>query len=77
MIIPVKCFTCGKVLADKYMYYTREVRKMKIEQQQDPDKVVYLTKDYATKTPEGIVLDNLRLTRLCCRRHMLTHVDIE
>ena len=38
---------------------------------------VYLTKDYAEKTAEGIVLDNLGLTRMCCRRHMLTHVDIE
>ena len=76
MIIPVKCFTCGKVLADKYMYYTREVRKMKLDKGQDPDKVVYLTKDYAEKTAEGIVLDNLGLTRMCCRRHMLTHVDI-
>ena len=77
MIIPVKCFTCGKVLADKYMYYTREVRKMKLDKGQDPDKGVYLTKDYAEKTAEGIVLDNLGLTRMCCRRHMLTHVDIE
>jgi DNA-directed RNA polymerase subunit N (RpoN/RPB10) len=77
MIIPVKCFTCGKVLADKYMYYTREVRKMKLDKGQDPDKVVYLTKDYSEKTAEGIVLDNLGLTRMCCRRHMLTHVDIE
>jgi DNA-directed RNA polymerase subunit N (RpoN/RPB10) len=77
MIIPVKCFTCGKVLANKYMYYTKEVRKMKLDKGQDPDKVVYLTKDYAEKTAEGIVLDNLGLTRMCCRRHMLTHVDIE
>ncbi|MDA9298779.1 RpoN/RPB10 RNA polymerase subunit family protein [Crocinitomicaceae bacterium] len=77
MIIPVKCFTCGKVLADKYMFYTREVRKMKLDKEQDPDKVVYLTKDYAEKTPEGVVLDSLGLTRICCRRHMLTHVDIE
>ena len=77
MIIPVKCFTCGKVLANKYMYYTKEVRKMKLDKGQDPDKVVYLTKDYGEKTAEGIVLDNLGLTRMCCRRHMLTHVDIE
>jgi DNA-directed RNA polymerase subunit N len=77
MIIPVKCFTCGKVLADKYLFYTREVRKMKLDKEQDPDKVVYLTKDYAEKTPEGVVLDSLGLTRICCRRHMLTHVDIE
>jgi DNA-directed RNA polymerase subunit N (RpoN/RPB10) len=77
MIIPVKCFTCGKVLADKYQFYVREVRKMKIEQGQDPEKVVYLTRDNVAKTPEGQVLDNLGLTRMCCRRHMLTHVDIE
>jgi DNA-directed RNA polymerase subunit N (RpoN/RPB10) len=77
MIIPVKCFTCGKVLADKYQFYVREVRKMKIEQGQDPEKVVYLTRDNVAKTPEGQVLDNLGVTRMCCRRHMLTHVDIE
>ena len=77
MIIPVKCFTCGKVLADKYQYYVREVRKIKITLQQDPDKVVYLTRDNVEKTAEGQVLDNLGLTRICCRRHMLTHVDIE
>lgn len=77
MIIPVKCFTCGKVLADKYQYYLREVRKRKIEQGEDPDKVVYLTKDNVAKAAEGEVLDNLGLTRMCCRRHMLTHVDIE
>ena len=59
------------------MFYTREVRKMKLDKEQDPDKVVYLTKDYAEKTPEGVVLDSLGLTRICCRRHMLTHVDIE
>ena len=50
---------------------------MKLDKGQDPDKVVYLTKAYAEKTAEGIVLDNLGLTRMCCRRHMLTHVDIE
>ena len=27
MIIPVKCFTCGKVLADTYLYYIQEVTK--------------------------------------------------
>ena len=32
MIIPIKCFTCGNVLADKYLYYVKEVRKMKIKQ---------------------------------------------
>ena len=77
MIIPVKCFTCGKVLADKYQYYVKEVRKMKLENGKDLENVTYLTKQNIDKTPEGEVLDYLGLTKMCCRRHMLTHVDIE
>jgi DNA-directed RNA polymerase subunit N (RpoN/RPB10) len=77
MIIPVKCFTCGNVLADKYRYFQAQVRQIKIQKGVDVEKVVYLTKDTMDKTPEGIVLDNLNLRNVCCRRHMLTHVDIE
>ena len=32
MIIPVKCFTCGNVLANKYRYYLSEVRKQKLQE---------------------------------------------
>tara|TARA_Y100000022_G_C13092473_1_gene302932 strand:+ start:221 stop:454 length:234 start_codon:yes stop_codon:yes gene_type:complete len=77
MIIPVKCFTCGKVLADKYNFYLANVRMIKESRGMEVDKVVYLTKEYIDKTPEGEVLDKLGLTKMCCRRHMLTHVDIE
>ena len=77
MIIPVKCFTCGKVLADKYNYYLSQVRKIKESRDMDVNKVVYLTKEFIDKTPEGEVLDKLGSTKMCCRRHLLTHVDIE
>ena len=77
MIIPVKCFTCGMVLANKYRYYVEEVRKNKLEKGIDLDKVLYLTKDFNEKTIEGEILDALKLNKMCCRRHMLTHVDIE
>ena len=77
MIIPVRCFTCGMVLADKYRYYLGEVRKKKLAKGLKVDRVVYLTKDNMEKTAEGEVLDDLRLFNMCCRRHMLTHVDIE
>ena len=30
MIIPVKCFTCGEVLADKYRYYLEQTKKKKM-----------------------------------------------
>ena len=77
MIIPVKCFTCGKVLADKYVFYLNEVKKMKQSSGMDENEVIYLTENNIKKTPEGVVMDMLQLDRICCRRHMLTHVDIE
>ena len=77
MIIPVKCFTCGMVLADKYRYFQGEVRRIKIAQGVNVEKVVYLTKDKVDKTPEGQVLDDIGFTKMCCRRHFLTHVDIQ
>ena len=82
MIIPIKCFTCGMIIADKYRYYQAEVRKRKLAKKVgndsvDIDKVIYLTKEFHEKTPEGEVLDELGLKKMCCRRHLLAHVDIE
>ena len=77
MIIPVKCFTCGMLLADKYLYYCKEVRKIKIQNELPLEEDIYLDENNIQKTPEGEVLDKLNLTKMCCRRHMLTHVDIE
>ena len=77
MIIPVKCFTCGMVLADKYLYYCKEVRKIKLQNEMSLDEDIYLDENNIQKTPEGEVLDKLNLTKMCCRWHMLTHVDIE
>lgn len=77
MIIPVKCFTCGTVLANKYRWYLREVKKLKLEKSMNESEVIYLTTSNIEKTPEGEVLDLLQLNKMCCRRHMLTHVDIE
>ena len=77
MIIPIKCFTCGGVLADKYRYYQEQVRQKKNSAGQPLSKVMYLSKGNMKKTPEAEVLDELQLYNVCCRRHMLTHVDIE
>jgi DNA-directed RNA polymerase subunit N (RpoN/RPB10) len=77
MIIPVKCFTCGKVLGNKYRYYQKEVRKLKMNEKKEVNKVIYLSTDNVDKTPEGIILDKLGCNKYCCRRHMLTHVDID
>ena len=83
MIIPVKCVTCGMVLGDKFRYYTQRVQQMKIDRGMNPREVLYIEDLIRTfgdsniePAPEAIVLNELMLNKVCCRRHMLTHVDI-
>lgn len=53
-LIPIRCFTCGKVIGDKWETYTN-----------------YLNTGKTAKD----ALDTLGLTRYCCRRMLLGHVN--
>ena len=75
MIIPVRCFTCGKLIGDKYRWYLERVADLKQKQKKEIPEYFHI--DFTEETPEAQVLNELQLTRQCCRRHMLTHVDIE
>jgi DNA-directed RNA polymerase subunit N (RpoN/RPB10) len=81
MIIPVRCFTCGKVLADKWEYYANACKDMedanKTKTEPETEKPEKNTKKGGNK-PEtrGELLDHLNIHRLCCRRHFLGHVDL-
>ena len=55
MIIPVRCFTCGKVIGDIWEEFARRVKAGEIA---------------------GEVLDSLGIKRYCCRRMLLSHVEI-
>lgn len=78
MLIPVKCFTCGKVIANKYPIYLQRValQRVALLKKEKKDTLKYLDTEQIEKTEEGRVLDELGLVDICCRRHMLTHVDI-
>ena len=82
MIIPIRCFTCGKVLADKWVYYQEKCKE--IEKRVDTSKLTIedLRIDeknkstYFEESSKGELLDNSGLKKICCRRHMLGHVDL-
>ena len=74
MIIPIRCFTCGKILANKWYTYQELVRTD--ETKKDKENILNLTSDQIEKTAEGKALDKLGLTCIGCRRHMLSHVDL-
>ena len=67
MIIPVRCFTCGKILGDKYVSYKKELEKSKTKE----DTIINVNAKNIQQTPEGKALDKLGLKRYCCRRSML------
>ena len=73
MIIPIRCMTCGKVLADKWEYYKQTCEEMKKndEKKSEDTQPKYFVEPFTKE-----VLDKLGLDRYCCRRHMLGHVDI-
>jgi len=78
MIIPVRCFTCGKVVGDKYLKYVELVKEYKAEQGvENTDTIITIDSNNIEKTPEGKAMDTLELTRYCCRRIMLSQIDID
>jgi DNA-directed RNA polymerase I, II, and III subunit RPABC5 len=76
MIIPIRCVSCNNVLAGKWESYVKKVKENKKKDgRPEGDEMLYLTQT-TTKTAEGRSLDELGIVRMCCRRHMLTHVDL-
>lgn len=76
MLIPVRCMSCGKMLADKWLHYRRRVRELKVEAGLPPDVPSVFDGKDARKTAERIAMDELGITRYCCSRTMLTSVDV-
>ncbi|KAE8451169.1 hypothetical protein EG329_004841 [Mollisiaceae sp. DMI_Dod_QoI] len=55
MIIPVRCFSCGKVVGDLWERYLKLID---------------------AGVQDGNAMDELGLKRYCCRRMIMTHVDL-
>jgi len=71
MLIPVRCFTCGKVIADKYDYYIAEMEKLSVDKDTTTQKHKHFDAIQTNK-----IMDALGLSRYCCRRHMISQVDL-
>lgn len=67
--------TCANVLADKYTVYKYYSAQHKRDAKED-DIVYYAGVPTVKKSFEGELLDQLGCRKVCCRRHMLTHVDV-
>ena len=104
MIIPIRCYTCGKILADKYEYYKKELIRKKLALKSESEKIndmdelsdqfskksninnnntnnkdplmIDISVDDVKKTIAGEIMDELGLSRICCRKVILTSIEI-
>ena len=73
MLIPMKCFTCGKPISDKWEAYIENVNLEKANNnnsnQNELDiEYIDISKGKVNKTIEGNILDTMNIDRYCCRR---------
>lgn len=78
MIVPIRCFTCGKILGSKYQTYKQRVLEKKQKEKIDTENtsIIDFNSEELRKTQEGEVMDELGLNRYCCRKIFLTHIDL-
>ena len=73
MIIPIRCMNCGMVLADKWLFYVEKVKELRGDNKVN---TIYMDGKSIPETSELKVLQMLGLSKYCCRKHLLTHVDL-
>tara|TARA_B100001094_G_C18161867_1_gene789814 strand:- start:665 stop:949 length:285 start_codon:yes stop_codon:yes gene_type:complete len=90
MIIPIRCFTCGNVIASKYDHYKKLVNEKKykaskniIEKEWVLNQDLNIKKEHFLMTQNkelnniyNISMEEVGLKKYCCKRHVLGHVEI-
>jgi len=64
LIIPVRCFSCGRVVGSSYDKFSKMMAEIR-EKGREP------TPDEVSKA-----MDSLGLERYCCRRMIMSHTDL-
>ena len=68
MIIPVRCFTCGNLIGNKWEIYQNEMSKI--------DENTNLSEDDKIKETIKLFEQKLKLKRYCCRMLLTCTVDM-
>lgn len=76
MIIPIQCYSCGEIVADKWDKYIKLIQEEYNKQDSNLSLHHVIIKRDIKETPEKKALDKLKVDRLCCRRMLLGNVDL-
>ncbi len=76
MIIPIRCFTCNQMIANKWNIYQKKVQEEYIKEDVSQNKKRFINVNDLNKNIEGKILDELKIHKYCCRRMLISHVDM-
>jgi DNA-directed RNA polymerase I, II, and III subunit RPABC5 len=78
MIIPIRCFTCNKVIAHLWEDYLDKIQMAYLSEDIKNNRKNRFVdiETLENKTIEGKILDEMKLNRYCCRRMLLSHIDL-
>ena len=83
MIIPIRCFTCGTVIADKWNPFIELIMEKKNDSKKpvngadlDIEYIKIKEDGKIEKSVEGVAMDELGLHKYCCRRMFLGNAHL-
>lgn len=77
MIIPIRCFTCNQVIANKWNDYQKKTQEQYLKEDITNNiKKRFIDVNNLDKNIEGKILDELKIHKYCCRRMLMSHVDM-
>tara|TARA_B110000971_G_scaffold168758_1_gene173189 strand:+ start:1259 stop:1537 length:279 start_codon:yes stop_codon:yes gene_type:complete len=88
MIIPVRCFTCNRVLASKYKKYKQLIKEDASRRMEDGSPQIEnilsgddISVDPKTNSSEVIelykgIFKQIGIDRYCCKRCIISHIDL-
>ena len=76
MIIPVRCFSCNNIIGSKWNKYL----KLLNDKKQDMNDNIMIINEHTGSIKDldhnREIFKQLNISRYCCKRHLLSHVDI-
>ena len=76
MIIPIRCTSCGKVIAHLWEEYNEKVQASYNEKVPVNNSKRIVDIKESEESEEKKILDEMNIKRYCCRRMMLSQIDM-
>lgn len=76
MLVPVRCFTCGKPLSHLWNTYQKEISSFNNNEDMSKEEKTLTIENKKIDTPENRAFAKLGINKYCCRSVILGTIDM-